>query len=125
MKILLAANSLFTFLIALVMILFPSFFLGEPSGEPTAMALTNATARHYGFAALALGGLSLLMMMRKITPEVKFSGLGAITLFHLGLTVSQVINVIKGISPIPLVIVHGAFFLIFFATFVWGTKKED
>lgn len=124
MKILLAANSLYAFAMAAVMIFVPAFFLGEPSGDPTAAAMTNATARSLGFAALSIGGLSLLMMLRPLSAEVRFAGFGALALFHLGLGISQLLNVIEGLSPIPFVAIHAVFFLIFFATFVFSTRKS-
>ncbi len=124
MKILLAIHSLFALLIAIVMIFLPDFFLGEISGNASAAVLTNATARSFGFAVLAMAGLSLLMMFRPLTPEVRFAGLGTLAIFHLGMTISQGINVVKGLAPVPLAAVHAVFFLLFFATFVWSSDRK-
>ena len=126
MKILLAANTLFTFLMAGVMLFLPVFFLCEPTGDPTAKALTFGMARMVGFSALAMGILSLLMIMRKLSLNLRFVGFGALAAFHLGLGIAQVLNAFQGMSPVAYAIIHGVFFLIFVAMFIWvAGRKED
>ncbi|MDX2250455.1 MAG: hypothetical protein SF052_26980 [Bacteroidia bacterium] len=122
MKILLLLNTLFELAIGVLMLVMPTLFFPDLVRAVDQMALSYALVRGFAFAALAIAGLSGLMVLRPLTPEVRFSGLGALALFHLGLTITQLMNVIEGLVPIPVLIIHGVFALVFWAAFIWSWR---
>lgn len=122
MKILLLANTVFELLIGVIMLLAPSVFFPDIANTGDNVELSYALARGFAFAAIAMGGLSGLMVFRPLTPEVRFAGLGALAIFHLGLSVSQFLNVIAGLVPLPILIVHVIFALLFLGTFIWSAR---
>ncbi|MFK7921426.1 MAG: hypothetical protein AB8H47_05690 [Bacteroidia bacterium] len=120
MKILLAINTIFELVVGLIILFLPHLLLGESTGSIDSGELTLSVGRSYGFAAIAIAALSALMMSRKLTSELKFVGFGALAIFHLGLTIAQTINVLEGLSPIPLVVSHAVLFLVFTALFLFS-----
>ena len=105
MRILLVANTLFEFAVAIALIFFsPSLFQGQ--------ALTVAVARVLGGNALALGTLSLLMQGMTEPLQIR-AGLIALTVFHISVCIIQVINFLDGSVPFPAVIAHLLFAISF------------
>lgn len=126
MKILLGLNTLFELAIAIVMIVAPKLIIGEFQGEePVLLETMQAVARSFGIGALAIAGLSGLMMMRKLDSGLYFAGFGALSIFHLGMTVSTLFNVIDGLTAIPIVLIHAAFFLVFVSIFILKGRDRD
>ncbi|MEL6591684.1 MAG: hypothetical protein AAFQ87_24535 [Bacteroidota bacterium] len=120
MKILLAINTVFELLVGLIMLFAPRLLLGESTGSADSWELTLSIGRSFGFAAIAIACLSALMMVRRLTAEVKFVGLGTLTAFHLGLTIAMTLNVLDGLSPIPVVVAHAVLFLVFGGLFLFN-----
>ncbi|MEM6342805.1 MAG: hypothetical protein AAF927_02960 [Bacteroidota bacterium] len=120
MKILLAINTLFELVVGLILLFAPRLLLGEPSGSLDSWELTLSIGRSFAFAALAMAALSGLMMRAKLTREIKIVGFGTLAVFHLGLTIAQTLNVLEGLSPIPVVIAHAVLFLAFAALFIFN-----
>ncbi|MDX1908537.1 MAG: hypothetical protein SF053_15985 [Bacteroidia bacterium] len=125
LKLLLLLNTLFELGVALVMIAAPVVIIPQlhQTGEAIEPLLRSLT-RLIGFGTLAIAVLSGLMVTRNLSPEVKFAGFGALAVFHLGMTASQVLNNIDGLSSIPVVIIHGVFALVFLALFLWHMGQK-
>jgi len=105
LRILLIANTLFEFAVAIAMIFFsPSLFQGQ--------ALTVAVARVLGSNALALGTLSLFMQGLTEPLQIR-SGLIALTVFHVSVCIIQILNFLDGSIPFPAIIVHLLFAIAF------------
>ncbi|MEZ4772997.1 MAG: hypothetical protein R3D00_07435 [Bacteroidia bacterium] len=122
MKILLLANTVFELLVGILMLAVPTVFFPDLAHTGDQLALSQALVRGFAFAALAMAGLSGFMVIRPLTPEVKFSGLGALAIFHLGLSITQLLNVINGLVPVPVLIIHAIFAVFFLGTFIWNWR---
>ena len=123
-KILLWANTIFELTIGMVILiaprlLFPDMVLAN-RGE-SAILMVSLT-RTIGITALSIGLLSALLSLRTLTSELKFAGLGALAAFHLGMTLVHFLNVIEGLVPFPVMIIHGFFAIIFLSIFIWNAK---
>ena len=102
------------------MLFVPRLLLGESTGSADSWELTLSIGRSFAFAALGMATLSALMMRGKLTKELKFAGFGALAVFHLGLTVANTLNVLEGLSPLPMVVAHAVLFLAFTALFLFN-----
>lgn len=122
MKILLLANTVFELLVGILMLAVPSVFFPDLAHSAHQFDLSQALVRGFAFSALAIATLSGLMVFRPLTAEVKFSGLGALAIFHLGLTITQLLNVINGLVPVPVLIIHAIFAVFFLGTFIWNWR---
>jgi len=101
---LLVVNSLFEALTGLVMIFAPAKFF-KSSDE-----LLASVARSLGFALLTVSVLSAAMVLYK---TVFLAGLIALTFFHLGSSISHAVNFAKNYTPLPVVIIHSIFAVLF------------
>lgn len=108
LKVLLAANTVFEGAIALIMLFASQVFF------PDSSELTAAVARSFGFAAIAIATLSLIMLLTKNIHSRH--GLITLAVFHIGLTISQGINFTKNLAPLPVVFIH----LIFAGLFIYA-----
>lgn len=105
LKALLIANTVFEGAIGMIM-LFASQVFFKGGNE-----LTVAVARSFGFAALAIATLSLTMLLTK--NDNSRHGLITLAVFHIGLTISQAINFQQNIAPLPVVLIHLIFAILF------------
>ena len=84
---------------------------------PTDVPLTLFWIRNYGFAAFTMGTLGLLFIKVQNEPGAALVSLGALSLFHLGLTIGTGLGAARGLAPIPIPVLHGlmaAGFIFFF-----------
>ena len=123
LRILLIINTLFLGAMGLVMSIQPTFFFTNAEGIAQEGVVADSLGRGFGFAALAMAVMSLLMSTRKLTDEVRFVGFGGLMAFHLGLTISQILNVIEGLTTILMVAIHAGFSLVFLILFMWVALK--
>ncbi|MDX2284166.1 MAG: hypothetical protein NW241_08390 [Bacteroidia bacterium] len=127
-KLILLLNTLFEIPVGLIMIFAPAVFFPEinkPEINEVAHQLVTAQGRAFGFAAIAVGVLSLLMSLRPLSREVLFAGMGALAVFHIGLSIAQLLNQIEGYSALIALVIHGAFAVIFLAVFIWNAGKRQ
>jgi hypothetical protein len=124
MKVLLGFNALFELAAAAVFLFAPFVMLPEAGLNEESRVLVVAAARNFGFAALAIAGLSILMIIRPLSGELRFLGAGTLAFFHLGLTLGQFLSNIEGLVPLPVVLVHAGFAIIFLGIFIWHWREE-
>lgn len=107
MQFLLIANTIFEGAIGFLMIFMPeTLFLN-------ANELSLALARTFGFAAIAISMLSLIIYSSSERREVLLGGYTSLALFHSGLTLAQAINFFQGFTSFPIVVAHGTFAVLF------------
>ncbi len=87
------------------MMLLPNLGIG---GEISNLAI--ALARVLAGNAFGFGTLSLVMISKKSDRQ---AGLIALTVFHSAVAIAQAVNLLDGIVPFPVVIVHSVFALLF------------
>ena len=109
---LLWANTVVEGIFALVFLFSPATILKSSDALPVSLA------RAFGFATLAMASLSLSMALK---PASAFAdGLIALAVFHGGLTIAQSMSYRSKLAPLPPVIVHGVFFVLFVAFLIHG-----
>jgi len=108
MRLLLIANTIFEFAVGVAMILVSFGIAGATSN------LAIALARVLAGNALGLGALSWALIY---SSSDRKAGLIALAVFHSAVAIAQIVNLVGGIVPFPVVIVHGvfAFLFIFFS----------
>ena len=119
LRLILFINTLILLTASAVLIFFPAFLIPGISTLGAGQELGQSLARNYGFASLAIAVLSGLMASRPLTDETKYVGIGALAAFHLGMTLSQMLNIFEGNMTIIVVAIHAVFALIFLAIFIW------
>ena len=107
MRLLLIVNTVFEFAVSVSMIMLSFGMFGEISN------LAIAMARVLAGNALGLGTLSWTL----IYSRDRKAGLIALAVFHSAVAIAQIVNLVGGLVPLPVVIVHGvfAFLFIFFS----------
>lgn len=123
MKILLIIHTVIEVAIGLLMLIAPQLLMPELETAGAGEAIAFSLARAYGFAALAMAALSGLMATRRIEANLRFAGSGALAAFHLGLTITHLLNVFAGLTSLPVVILHGLLALVFLAIFLWNLRQ--
>ena len=103
MRLLLIVNTVFEFAVGVGMIMLSFGMVGEISN------LTIAMARVLAGNALGLGSLSWAL----IYSRDRKAGLIALAVFHTAVAIAQIVNLIGGIVPLPVVLVHAVFALLF------------
>ncbi|RMG54903.1 MAG: hypothetical protein D6722_28500 [Bacteroidetes bacterium] len=123
MKILLLIHTIIELAIGVILLVVPQLLMPvlETAGDGEAIAFS--LARGAGFAALSVALLSGLMMMRPINGDLRFVGAGTLAAFHLGLTITFLLNVFAGLSSLPIVVLHGVLTLIFLVIFLWNVRR--
>lgn len=123
MRILLLIHTAIQLAIGLIMLIGPVLMMPELATAGQGQAIATSLARAYGFAALAMGILSGLMASRPIDADSLYAGTGALAAFHLGLTITHLLNVFVGLTSLPVVILHGVLTIIFLAIFLWYARR--
>ena len=123
LKILLWANTIFELAVGVIILIAPRLVFPDIATSGDGVELTFSLIRTIGITAIAIAALSGLMAMRKITPELKFAGIGALAVFQLGMTLIQLLNVIDGLVPVPVMVVHGVFAVLFLGIFIWNLNQ--
>ncbi|MEI6221708.1 MAG: hypothetical protein WCP97_02995 [bacterium] len=103
MRIVLLANTVFEAGVGFVMIFIPTLFLNSTN------ELVFAVGRSLGFASASIAVLSFSMLLKKPNKTFLSMGFTTLTVFHVGLTVSQLINFVEWLSPLYMVIIHAVF----------------
>ena len=122
LRLLLFLNTLLLLIAATMLIFFPATLIPGISTLGNGLELGQSLARNYGFASLAIAVLSGLMIRKPPSEETKYVGIGALATFHIGMTISQLLNLFEGNMTIIVVGIHAAFALIFLATFIWQSR---
>ena len=117
-------HALFEIGAAIILLIQPTFFFNDIEGITEAGPGMASLGRSFAFGSLAMGALSIFMTLRDATPEARYVGFGALMVFHLGMTISQLINVFSGLATVVVVGIHGGFFLIFLILFLWVAIRE-
>ncbi len=100
---LLGLNTLFEFAVGIAMI-YLSF-----GGDGSNSNLTIAMARVLAGNAFGLGTLSWSLIFSRD----RKAGLIALAVFHTAVAIAQIVNLVGGIVPFPVVLVHAVFALLF------------
>ncbi len=124
LRSLLILHALFELGLAGIMLVQPTFFFNDIEGISEVGPAAASLGRSFAFGALAMAALSILMTLRDMTPEARYVGFGTLMIFHLGLTIGQLINVFNGITTVVIVGIHGGFALLFLAMFLWVAIRE-
>jgi hypothetical protein len=124
LRALLILHALFEIGVAGVMLIQPTFFFIDIAGISEAGPAVSSLGRSFGFGALAMAALSILMTLRDMTPEMRYVGFGTLMVFHLGLTIAHLINVVNGLTTVVIVAIHGSFALLFLSMFLWVATRE-
>lgn len=117
-------HTIFEFGVALIILFKPTFFFNDIKGISEAGLAAASLGRAFAFGTLAMGALTLFMTLRDMVSEVRYVGYGTLMVFHLGMTIGQLINVFNGLTTVVVVAVHGGFFLIFLIMFLWVATRE-
>lgn len=120
MRLLLIIHTLLAVVTGALILFLPTLFFPDIHASSFSSALSTSLVRNYGITTMVMGALSGLMLMRPLTQEVKFVGLGTLAIFYLGMTIFQLLNLFEGLVPIPVLAVNGVFLLLFIATFIWN-----
>lgn len=113
MRMLLILNLVFEGVIGIFLVIAP----GQLGAGDNPVALV--WMRNYGFAAIAMAGLGAFVWQEIDNLAALSVGLGGLSLFHVGLAVSSVLNAnIDPATNIPVAIVHGAFGVVFISYYV-------
>ena len=124
MKVLLGLSALFELAAAAVFLFVPFVAFPETGLSEESRVLVVASARNFGFAALAMAALSILMIIRPLSGELRFLGSGTLATFYLGMTLSQFLSNIEGLVSLPVVLVNAGFALVFLGIFIWHWREE-
>ena len=111
MKYLFLINALFEGVFGALAIAAPQVVWAGGDG----LALANGRA--FGFAALTISLLSVLVVRQLANRELVFTALATLVLWHGGVTIAEVLDTVGGYTPPPPAVIHGLFtvaFVVFF-----------
>lgn len=120
----LVLHALFEIGVAVIILIQPTFFFNDIEGISEGGLSAASLGRSFAFGALAMGALSVFMVLRDMTSESRYVGFGTLMIFHLGMTISQLFNVFSGLTTVVVVAVHGTFFILFLIMFLWVATRE-
>jgi hypothetical protein len=108
LRYVLIINAVFEGLVGATMLFKPDVFFNAPLGNAVAIA------RMFGMAAIAVCGLSVLMLLRR--DESPRTGVFTLAVFHTGLTIAQSLNYADGYVGLQPVLLHAIFAVLFALT---------
>lgn len=123
-KILLILHGLFELAVSLLLLLSPALLLEEIPRAGEFLPLFTALSRAFSVGTLSLAMLSFFVVARPLNASVYFSSSGALAVFHVGMTLVQVFNIIGGMSGMPVVLIHGSFAVLFMGIFIWQASRR-
>ena len=97
MKIILWCSAIYEAVFAIPFVLSPTLIIR------TEDVVVQSWVRNYGFAALSMAALSLLLLKKD---QQNLAGLATLTIFHTGLTVSSCSGVYQGLTPVVIPVLH-------------------
>jgi hypothetical protein len=111
-RVLLLANTIFVGLIGTVMLFAPQVILR------TNEEIATTVARMFGVAVISNASLSAMLFIFVRSKTALLSGFVSLAIFHIGLSMVQIVNFTKGYASFTDPIVHAIFGFLFLGSLI-------